>query len=77
MTLDKREILFLKQNKEIIQNILLKRKQDILEALVEAEDDKQKIGLQYLAKQFKEGLLILENIDKLKNKKQRKKNTGI
>lgn len=76
MILQKNEILFLRENKEIIKSILFKRKQDILDALVEAEDEKQKIGFQYLAKQFKEGLIILENLDKLKGKKKTK-NTGI
>ena len=77
MTLTKQETIFLRENKEILKGILEKRKQDILEALVEAEDDKQKIGFQYLAKQFKEGLIILENLEKLKEKKQKKKDTGI
>ena len=78
MTLSNQEILFIKEHKEIIKAILEKRQKDILDVLIDTEDDKQKTGLQYLARQFKDGLGILENITKsTKKRKTSKKDTGI
>lgn len=77
MTLTKLETDFLKENKEVIKGILLKRKQDIVDAAIDSKEEKQRIKLLDLAEQFKEGLIVLENLEKLKEKKQKKKNTGI
>jgi hypothetical protein len=79
LTLSNQEVEFIKNNREIIKQILEKRQKDILDILIDTDEDKQKIGLQYLARQFKEGLGILENITRLKiaKKKIKKKDTGI
>ena len=77
MILSQKEISFLKENREIIKEILEKRQKDILDVLIDTEEENKKIGLQYLARQFKEGLGILENIMKLKQKKRKSRQTGI
>jgi len=77
MILTKKEIDFIKQNREIIKEILEKRQKDIIDAAISIPDKEQKIKLLDLAEQFKDGLGILENITKLKKEKNKKKDTGI
>lgn len=78
MILTNQELVFIKSNREIIKQILEKRQKDILDILIDTEDEMKKTGLQYLARQFKDGLMVLENITNIKKKKKAsKKNTGI
>jgi hypothetical protein len=77
MILTTQEINFVKEHKEIIKEILNKRKQDIVNSAISNKDEKQRIKLLDLAEQFGDGITTIDNIDKKVDKKPDNKNTGI
>jgi hypothetical protein len=68
MILDKREINFLKDNQEIIQNILSKRIDDFKDKVINTEDEEKRDNLIRWVKEMNRFLILIRKINDYKIK---------
>jgi len=71
------EIEFIKRNKPVIQTILVKKLEDVLNDIIYEKDEDRVKVLRIWAKELKELNIALDNIMKAKSEKKKEKDTGI
>jgi len=77
MKLIKKEADFIRQNREIISQIVSKRLEDCVSALLDEEDEKKRDILRLWAKEYKMALNTINNLAEIKDNKEEKDFTGI